>query len=209
MTLSATPFGPALAADVADLLDRGGIVLAGWCAHWMRKADGRFVYERLKDAREEIFAAPDKAAFADWLAEQSPISLHAEVRPHCNDVIEAITAALLTQAVATDAGVLDRTPYGAALADQVADALDRGVALKYEHRDYCGMGLERGDGGYRYGPVMDGEIYGGEVFLSRADFVAWLAAQSDVSLSGRENAEPFVWDNQRITRARLLRAIAG
>jgi len=37
---------------------------------------------------------------------------------------------------------------------------------------------------------------------------AWLAQQSDETLSGREGPSPFDWDNQRITRKRLLEAIA-
>ncbi|HEU4323845.1 MAG TPA: hypothetical protein VFS21_11920 [Roseiflexaceae bacterium] len=38
-------------------------------------------------------------------------------------------------------------------------------------------------------------------------FVAWLAQQSDVSLSGRETGDPFVAGNQRINRARLEREL--
>jgi hypothetical protein len=38
--------------------------------------------------------------------------------------------------------------------------------------------------------------------------VAWLAAPSDASLAGRDDPDPFLRGNQRITRARLL-SVAG
>lgn len=206
---SARPFGDAIAAAVADLLDRGGRILWGWNAHWMLKKGDRFVYERLKDTPEEIFAAPQKAAFAAWLAQQSPYSLDAHVRPACQDTVEVITHALLADAVAQDAGINDPTPYGPALAREVAEALDRGAAMMHAHRDYGGMGLARRGDGYAYGPVYDGELMEERVFPTKAAFVTWLAAQSDATLSGREAPSPFDWDNQRITRARLRAVIAA
>ena len=120
-----------------------------------------------------------------------------------------ITHDLLAEAVAGNLGINDPTPFGATLANQVADALDRGVAMTYKHRDYCGMGLLRRPDGYAYGPVYDGDLIDGTVFPTHAAFVAWLAEQSDVTLSGRDGAMPFDWDDQRITRARLLDALAG
>lgn len=208
-TPSHLSFGDALAARVVDHLARQGLVLWGWCAHWMLIKDDRFVYEVLKDTRREVFASGDKAAFAAWLARQSPQSLDDHVRPQCNDTVELITHELLSETVATQAGVNDPTLYGAELANAVADALDRGVAVAFSHRDYCGMGLVRTEAGYDYGPVYDGNLYDVKTFPTRAAFVAWLAAQSDATFAGREDPSPFNWDNQRITRARLVEAIAG
>lgn len=208
-TPSAEQFGDQIAGDVADLLKRGGRVLWGWNAHWMLKKGDRFVYELLKDARQEIFASAEQPAFVAWLAKQSPRSLHAYARPASQDAVEIITHDLLAQAVTGNLGINDPTAFGAALANQVADALDRGVAMTYAHRDYCGMGLVRRPSGYAYGPVYDGDLLDGTVFATRAAFVAWLADQSDATLSGRDESSPFDWDNQRITRARLLDALAA
>lgn len=207
-TLSALPFGKDIADGVVDLLDRDGRILWGWCSHWMLKKGNRLVYELLKDAQREVFATPQKRDFAVWLAQQSPQSLDNHVRPACNDTIEVITHELLAEAVANNAGVNDPTPYGATLAGQVVDALDRGVTVAYAHRDYCGMGLGRGDSGYVYGPVHDGQLLEETVFETREALAAWLAQQSDATLSGRESPLPFEWDNQRLTRTRLLEAVA-
>lgn len=209
-----TPFGSALAADVADLLERGGRVLSGWNAHWMVKAGDRYTHEVLKGARRAVFATADKAAFAAWLAQQSARSLDDAVRPGCPDSVEPITPEVLAEAIAANFGVRDRTLYGERLANAVADALDRGVAIAHGHRDYCGMGLVRRAEGYVHAPVFDGEVLDGDVqdgetFATRAAFVAWLAAQSDESLSGRDAPASFDYDNQRITRARLIEAIGG
>ena len=207
-TPAALPFGKEIADGVADLLDRDGRILWGYCSHWMLKKGDRLVYERLKGSRREVFATPDKNAFAAWLAQQSPQSLDDNVRPGCHDTIEVITHELLAEAVAHNAGVNDPTPYGAALAGQVVDALDRGVTVAYSHRDYCGMGLGRGDEGYIYGPVHDGQLFAEAVFKTREALRVWLAQQSDATLCGRESPQPFDWDNQRLTRVRLLEAIA-
>jgi hypothetical protein len=207
-TLSSLPFGKEIADGVADLLDRDGRILWGYCAHWMLKKGDRLVYEILKDARREVFATPDKKAFAAWLAQQSPQSLDDHVRPGCHDTIEVITLELLNESVTHKGGVNDPTPYGAALAGRVVDALDRGVTVAYSHRDYCGMGLGCSDDGYVYGSVYDGQLFAEAVFKTREALTAWLAQQSDVTLSGRESPQPFDRDNQRITRVRLLEAIA-
>ena len=207
-TTSPQPFGKEIAGGVADLLDRDGRILWGYCSHWMLKKGDRLVYELLKDARREVFATPQKNEFAAWLAQQSPQSLDDHVRPTCHDTIEVITHELLAEAVAHNAGVNNPTPYGAALAGQIVDALDRGITVAHSHRDYCGMGLGRGDSGYVYGPVYDGQLFKEAVFKTREELRAWLARQSDATLSGRELAQPFEWDNQRLTRVRLLEAIA-
>ena len=206
---STEPFGRGIAHGVADLLDRDGRILWGWCSHWMLRKGDRLVYELLKDDRREVFASPTKSEFAAWLAQQSPRSLDDYVRPASHDTIELITHELLKGAVANNAGVNDPTPYGEALAGQVVDALDRGITVAYRHRDYCGMGLGRGDRGYIYGSVYDGDLSEETSFPTREALAAWLARQSDATLSGREVQLPFEWDNQRITRARLLEAVAS
>ncbi len=38
------------------------------------------------------------------------------------------------------------------------------------------------------------------------DFVVWLAAQSDATLRG-DPSDPFLFDNQRVTRARLAEVV--
>ncbi len=202
---SAEPFGAPLATKVADLLADGGRVLAGWCAHWMVKDDDRFAYQVLKPDRREVFGTPDRATFIAWLAAQSPRTLDGFVRPGCGDVIEIITPQVLAEVVAARAGVDDATPYGRALAEKVADALDRGVSVAFSHRDYCGMGLVKAPAGYVYGTFYDGSPEPEQTFATRDAFVTWLAAQSDARLSGRADG-PFLWQNQRLTRARLLEA---
>jgi hypothetical protein len=97
------------------------------------------------------------------------------------------------------------TPYGPALAGQVAEALLRGLRLAHAHRDYCGMGLEYRNHQFYYGEVWDG-YYVEEpkvTFATREAFVQWLAQQSDQSLSRVEETDPWYWDNQTITQQRL------
>jgi hypothetical protein len=109
-------------------------------------------------------------------------------------------------------------PYGAGLANKVADALERGQSVVYGHADYCGTGLRYVDGHYVYDDVWDGELAclrqqpvayerALAVFPARAAFVAWLAEQCDQSLSGRDCREQFYRNNQRLTRTRLERAV--
>jgi|tagenome__1003787_1003787.scaffolds.fasta_scaffold20754497_2 hypothetical protein len=109
-------------------------------------------------------------------------------------------------------------PYGTGLANKVADLLERGQAIVYGHPDYCGTGLRHINGRYVYDEVYEGELaclrqrpLGFDralaVFNDRPSFVAWLAQQCDQSLSGRDRADPFFWNNQRITRTRLERAV--
>lgn len=101
-------------------------------------------------------------------------------------------------------------PFGAELANAVADTLDTGNTLAYGHPYYCGMGLAKYEENYVYASVQDGEVttpkYGkdfyddvehgeGKIFNSRSEFVAWLSAQTNSSLYGD--------GNQRITLKRL------
>jgi hypothetical protein len=112
---------------------------------------------------------------------------------------------------------------GETLATKVARQLEAGNILAYNHRDYCGVGLRFADGIYVYGAVYDGYLptaieakdYDSSSneerrhFHSRESFVAWLAIQSDVSLSGTELSNSWLWYNQRLIIARLTEFVAG
>jgi len=100
------------------------------------------------------------------------------------------------------------TPYGSTLAKQVADALRRGHSLGYNHRDYCGMGLDYAAGKYRYVEINDGYPQPTQTFNTRDAFVAWLAQQSDKTLARLEEESPRYWDNQTITQQRLEELVA-
>ncbi len=100
---------------------------------------------------------------------------------------------------------------GKALAQAVAKRLQAGEILAYQHRDYCGIGLLFADGIFVCGEVYDG-ILGvtawdstceHQTFTREADFVRWLASQSDESLSGNALKNNFQHNNQRLTIARL------
>ncbi|MFP2933936.1 hypothetical protein ACLESO_54190 [Pyxidicoccus sp. 3LG] len=115
-------------------------------------------------------------------------------------------------------GLWRSRPYGRRLASQVADALGRCHGLCYDHIDYCGVGLFKQGKRFIYDHVYYGipefETNGSPqegiaVFQDRDSFVAWLSRQSDESLSGRDQPNPWYFDNQRITRARLKDAVAG
>ncbi|MBX0289172.1 hypothetical protein K3G63_01910 [Hymenobacter sp. HSC-4F20] len=103
--------------------------------------------------------------------------------------------------------------YGLPLAEQVADALAAGRTLVPYHRDYCGLGLACVEGTFIYAEVWDGQLQGLNTiderppyalpFPDRAAFVSWLSQQSDATLSRREMADSFYWNNQTITRRRL------
>jgi predicted metal-dependent HD superfamily phosphohydrolase len=109
----------------------------------------------------------------------------------------------------------DPTPFGRALAEQVAATLDQGHEFGYTHRDYCGMGLALIDGHYCYDELGDGRMprlkdilepndRGGHAFTDRAAFIEWLATQSDYSLCRLEQQIDFYHGNQTVDRDRLL-----
>ena len=99
------------------------------------------------------------------------------------------------------ASVPDRTPFGLTLAAQVAARLYQGLILAHSRRGYGGMGLVRSAGAaYHYGEVWDGVLSPSQTFPSWAAFVAWLAAQSELSLASTEK--------QSITRQHLTKFIA-
>ncbi|NMO17232.1 hypothetical protein HPC49_22810 [Pyxidicoccus fallax] len=109
-------------------------------------------------------------------------------------------------------------PYGRRLANKVADTLGRCHGICYDHIDYCGVGLFKRGKKFIYDHVYYGvpefeengaPQEGIAVFQDRESFVDWLSRQSDESLSGRDQPDPFYFNNQRITRARLKDAVAG
>ena len=81
------------------------------------------------------------------------------------------------------------------------------------------MGLQFSGGVFRYGPFIDGyleaeseirrwdprEDWGTQckVFASRAEFVAWLADQTDDTLAGKTLMGSLLRGNQRLTVDRL------
>ena len=113
---------------------------------------------------------------------------------------------------------LSDEPYGTSLATAVAEKLkqtatsvsDNGYhtsnGLYHAHRDYCGIGLYFFKGKFTLGEVNDG--MGPHPILATFDddeqFVAWLAAQSDRSMSLIFDATYYNrFNNQTITRLRL------
>jgi hypothetical protein len=102
----------------------------------------------------------------------------------------------------------DRTPYGLTLAAQVAARLDQGLTLAHNRRGYGGMGLARGAGAeYQYGEVWDSALSPSQTFPSWARFVAWLAAQSDLSLTESHSQSSSSQHDLVITRQRLTELV--
>ena len=104
---------------------------------------------------------------------------------------------------------LSPTPFGPALAAQVAATLAQGHELAYGHPAHCGTGLNFQNGHYRYGMVWEGTLEPHQTWATRPEFEAWLAAQSDLGLALLELPQPELWHNQTVTRARLLALVAG
>ncbi|MXN43899.1 hypothetical protein GR138_01785 [Shinella kummerowiae] len=117
---------------------------------------------------------------------------------------------------------LSRKPLGTLLAEGVWRKLlnevpGKGVIYDH-HRDFCGQGLIRTENGVMLADVQDGGLYFGPPIAewsTETDFVAFLARQSDFSMSGWEAAEPFFFseddwhrNNQRLTRAVLERYLS-
>lgn len=113
---------------------------------------------------------------------------------------------------------LSEAPYGTALAAAVAEKLQQNASsvsdneyctsdgLYHAHRDYCGIGLYFFKGKFTLGEVNDG--MGPHPILATFDsdeqFVAWLAAQSDRSMSLIfDTTYSRRFNNQTITRLRL------
>jgi hypothetical protein len=112
---------------------------------------------------------------------------------------------------------------GTTLATRVAAQLEAGAILADSHRDYCGTGLRFSDGEFIYGQVYDGRLPTSseaptwleesdierKVFRRRSEFIAWLAAQTDESLSGKNLPESWHHNAARLTIARLQRFVGG
>ncbi|MCT7663730.1 hypothetical protein [Shinella kummerowiae] len=117
---------------------------------------------------------------------------------------------------------LSRKPLGTLLAERIwRKLLDEvpGTGVIYDHhRDFCGQGLIRTENGVMLADVQDGGLYFGPPIAewsTETDFVAFLARQSDFSMSGWEAAEPVFFseddwyrNNQRLTRAVLERYLS-
>jgi hypothetical protein len=107
--------------------------------------------------------------------------------------------------------------FGRVMASRIADLLEKGETIIQGHKDFCGTGLAFVDGRFLYDDMREGRLAcltttppsfdkALAVFSDRSDFVAWLAGQSDESLSGkREHRDP--WSRtQRITMSQLRAA---
>lgn len=117
---------------------------------------------------------------------------------------------------------LDKRPHGAPLAERIwrklmAEEPNHGVIYDF-HRDFCGQGLIRTEGGVMLADVQDGGVYFGAPiaeWATEAEFVAFFARQSDFSMSGWDAGEPVFFtdddwyrNNQRLTRAVLERYLS-
>lgn len=99
---------------------------------------------------------------------------------------------------------MPESKVGRDLADKVAKRMLLKCDLMYDHRDYCGTGLTWEDGKFIYGKVYEGQLREPmKMFDKEEEFVAWLAEQSDESLSGHDE-DIFYRDNQRLTIGRLF-----
>nr|WP_298099146.1 hypothetical protein [uncultured Shinella sp.] len=117
---------------------------------------------------------------------------------------------------------LSREPLGAPLAERLwqrlmKEAPNNGVIYD-RHRDFCGQGLIRTPEGVMLADVQDGGSYFGPAIAQWATeqaFVAFVARQSDFSMSGWDAGEPVFFteddwyrNNQRLTRAVMERYLS-
>jgi hypothetical protein len=108
--------------------------------------------------------------------------------------------------------------FGRVMASRIADMLEKGETIVQGQKEFYGTGLAFVNGRFVYDDMRDGRLaclaqsppafdQALAIFSDRAEFVAWLAGQSDDSLSGkREHRDPWS-KTQRITMSRL-RAVA-
>jgi hypothetical protein len=108
--------------------------------------------------------------------------------------------------------------FGRVMANRIADLLEKGETIVQGQKEFYGTGLAYVGGRFVYDDMRDGRLaclnqsppafdQALAIFSERAAFVAWLAGQSDESLSGkREHRDPWS-KTQRITMSRL-RAVA-
>ena len=107
----------------------------------------------------------------------------------------------------------ERQPVGAELARAVAQKLKTGAHILNCHRDYCGHALAYLNNAYAILEVNDGNLEWGELVISFTEesaFIAYLANQSNLSLSGCDESakelyvsDVFRQNNQRLTRGIL------
>jgi hypothetical protein len=109
--------------------------------------------------------------------------------------------------------------FGRVMANRIADLLEKGETIVQGQKEFYGTGLAFIDGRFVYDDLREGRLaclnqtpptfdQALAIFSDRAAFVAWLAGQSDESLSGkREHRDPWS-KTQRITMSRL-RAVAA
>ena len=112
---------------------------------------------------------------------------------------------------------LDTQPYGNHLAESVYNYLYQHKIIRYHHYGYCGTGFalvedeifythfDEWDSYLNKQEYQGGKEYIGIIkrFTSAKDFIEWLAKQTDEWLSGKESADPWYTNNQRITKQRL------
>lgn len=102
----------------------------------------------------------------------------------------------------------DTALFGSRIAELVADKLQKGYLLGYQHRDFCGMAMKMDEKNqFLYGELYDGiEFSFPMIFKNRELFIIWLSGQSTASLA-RLDDDDFYRGNQVITRQRLLEFI--
>jgi hypothetical protein len=112
---------------------------------------------------------------------------------------------------------LNKQPYGETLAEAVYHYLSSHKIIRHNHYGYCGVGFVLVDDEIFYTHFDEWDSYlnkqdyqGGTAYIgiikrftSAKDFVEWLAKQTDESLSGKESADSWYINNQRITKQRL------
>lgn len=203
---------PMLASSSAQLalinVLRQRLAAAG-CAHGRLEVSAPEAYLSLSGQTDDgktfyfwEFSQHFHQLLAAYLQEQS-----AEYPAHLIIQLEVATgqAQYLRAPKAVAPTTLDPTPYGLALAAQVAARLDYGATLVPSGQGYGGMGLASGAAGYQYGEVWDGVLLPQRTFPSWATFVAWLAAQSDFSLALPPSESLNLRAAQTITRQQLLK----
>lgn len=107
--------------------------------------------------------------------------------------------------------MLSREPYGEGLATwlwTVMQDVEVGSGIMHRHRDYCGIGLVRDNGGVSLVEVEDGSAFHSiKTWTDLPEFVNYWSQQSDFGLSGADIQHPellarsdFKLNNQRLTR---------
>ncbi|VAW72309.1 hypothetical protein MNBD_GAMMA10-370 [hydrothermal vent metagenome] len=107
--------------------------------------------------------------------------------------------------------------YGTLLSEQVYAYLMNKGNIAYNHYGYCGTGFVFFEGSILYTHIDEWLLYesgvdyekGGKyvgiikAFKTSKAFISWLSEQTDETLSGKETADSWYINNQRITKNRL------